>query len=58
MTKKKAIEILEIHRRIHKDWSEFLKKHPEFVTTYIGDVVHHERCVKDYESIISLLERL
>ena len=58
MTEKKAIEILEKYSHTHQNWIDYLKKHPDFPIEYVGDIVHHERCMKDYESIISYLERL
>lgn len=56
MNKQEAIETLEKYRHIHQDWVDFLKKHSEFLTTYVGDVGHHEEYVKEYDAIIEYVK--
>lgn len=57
---RRAIAVVESSRQTHVAWADFLRSGEEFEPTAdnIGDVDHHERCIADYDHVLSVLRRI
>ena len=56
----KATEAIQFSRKTHVEWADFFRKHPkcQYDLQYaeIGDLKHHESCIKSYDAVLKSLK--
>lgn len=51
-----AIATVQYSRQTHVEWASYLRQHPDYDPGAVGDAEYHERVVREYDNVLSVLE--
>lgn len=52
------LEFAKLSRETHVKWAEYLRAYPAYPTEDVGNVEHHEWCIKNYDAVIERLAQV